>query len=630
MSFCMAAFTERRGTGWSGKLWVLMFLAVVSLCLPLYLMGTQPAGQAKNGVVDLADAGLEEGKRISLAGEWEFFSGRQIATELSRSATPDGLVTVPSYGGARQDGTGCGSYRLRLVNCPPEVQVMLSLRGMPAAYRIFVDGQPVERSGMVSQDSAASRVQPGFLTEREIVLRSSSCEIVVETGEGLLSGLSLAPVLVERETFLRQYDLYCALSLLLFGMGILIAGAYAMDLFLTPRSGYSPAMLLAMVLLLLKGLSVDGVCTPLLAYSMRAGYDWMVLLADGAEMGAWLLLLFMDYHHSCWKKNRLLWILLWCGVGGSFLLTVAGLNSGNTLWWVAAPVLLLPAGFWRLLLFLRAPEEESWILADGYILLWLGGLLCDLAFAGRIRPMWKLSFFVGMVAFALAVSVVDRRRMDGIQSEALRAAQMEAQLQRARTDIALHQIKPHFLHNALMSIKVLCRTRPKEAEQAIYDFTIFLRGNMKSLESPEPVPFREEVEAISCYLRIEQIRFRQRLRVVWDLEEDNFSVPPLTIQPLVENAVRHGVCQKPEGGTVTIASRRTEEAILVEITDDGVGFDVSAVEESGGIGIRNLRLRLREQLGAVLDIQSTPGKGTVQTVRIPLRRKEDEDHTGGR
>ena len=253
-----------------------------------------------------------------------------------------------------------------------------------------------------------------------------------------------------------------------------------------------------------------------------------------------------------------------------------------------------------------------------------------LAFAGRIRPMWKLSFFVGMVAFALAVSVVDRRRMDGIQSEALRAAQMEAQLQRARTDIALHQIKPHFLHNALMSIKVLCRTRPKEAEQAIYDFTIFLRGNMKSLESPEPVPFREEVEAISCYLRIEQIRFRQRLRVVWDLEEDNFSVPPLTIQPLVENAVRHGVCQKPEGGTVTIASRRTEEAILVEITDDGVGFDVSAVEESGGIGIRNLRLRLREQLGAVLDIQSTPGKGTVQTVRIPLRRKEDEDHTGGR
>ena len=81
---------------------------------------------------------------------------------------------------------------------------------------------------------------------------------------------------------------------------------------------------------------------------------------------------------------------------------------------------------------------------------------------------------------------------------------------------------------------------------------------------------------------------------------------------------------------MTIPSRRTEEAILVEITDDGVGFDVSAVEESGGIGIRNLRLRLREQLGAVLDIQSTPGKGTVQTVRIPLRRKEDEDHTGGR
>lgn len=127
------------------------------------------------------------------------------------------------------------------------------------------------------------------------------------------------------------------------------------------------------------------------------------------------------------------------------------------------------------------------------------------------------------------------------------------------------------------------------------------------------------MEAIACYLRIEQIRFRDRLHVVWDLEEEDFSVPPLTIQPLVENAVRHGVCQKPEGGTVTISSRRTQGAILVEITDDGVGFDLSAVEQSGGIGIRNLRLRLKEQLGAVLDIQSAPGKGTVQTVTIPWK-----------
>lgn len=598
---------------------LLVCLLVVTLLLPLFLLTRQPVPLAKNGVVDLSGMGLEDGKRVVLAGEWEFFDGRQIVTELAQDPQPDGLVTVPSYQtGGYSQGMRRGSYRLKLIHCPPEVQVVVSLRGMPAAYRIFLNGQPVERSGLVSVSADTAAVRPGFFAEDELVLRASSCEIVVETGGYLLPGLSLAPVLMERESFQAGYDLYCAIAVLLVGMGLLIAAAYALDLFLTPRSGYSPMMLLAMILLLVRGVSIDGVCTPLLSYILRAGYDWLVLVARGAEVGAWVILLSMDYSRGSWKRGKGVSAALWCCAIACLAAALVGLKEGSTLWWPALSLLVWPLLCWRVLSFLSAPEGGSWIMTGGYLILWLGGILCDMSFAGLLSRVWKLCFFLGLVIFALSVNVVDRQRMDGIQSEALRAAQMEAQLQRARTDIALHQIKPHFLHNALMSIKVLCRTRPKEAEQAIYDFTIFLRGNMKALESPEPIPFREEVNAIACYLRIEQIRFRQRLRVVWDLEEEDFSVPPLTIQPLVENAVRHGVCQKPEGGTVTIASRRTGDVILVEITDDGVGFDCSAVEKSGGIGIRNLRLRLTEQLGARLEIQSAPGKGTVQTVIIPV------------
>ena len=114
---------------------------------------------------------------------------------------------------------------------------------------------------------------------------------------------------------------------------------------------------------------------------------------------------------------------------------------------------------------------------------------------------------VGVIAFDLSVNVIDRWRMNKIQQRALEAAKIEQKLQEARLELALHQIKPHFLQNALMSIKVLCRTRPKEAEQAVYDFAVFLRGNMNALESAEMILFREECKTIERYLHIEKMRF---------------------------------------------------------------------------------------------------------------------------
>lgn len=234
---------------------------------------------------------------------------------------------------------------------------------------------------------------------------------------------------------------------------------------------------------------------------------------------------------------------------------------------------------------------------------------------------------IGVIAFDLSVNVIDRWRMNKIQQRALEAAKIEQKLQEARLELALYQIKPHFLQNALMSIKVLCRTRPKEAEQAIYDFAVFLRGNMNALESTELIPFREECKTIERYLHIEKIRFGERLQVQWDIQEEDFKIPPLTIQPLVENAVCHGICQKMEGGTVQIRSFRKEGEICIEILDDGVGFDTGGLNDADGIGIKNLRLRLREFLNATLEIESKKGEGCRQTVHIPRKETKDEDYS---
>lgn len=197
------------------------------------------------------------------------------------------------------------------------------------------------------------------------------------------------------------------------------------------------------------------------------------------------------------------------------------------------------------------------------------------------------------------------------------ARERAAALQRARLNLASRQLKTHFLHNALLSIKVLCRTDPPAAEQALFDLAAFLRSGMDASSSSLPVPFSRELEAVEAYLRIQRLRYGPRLEVIWDIQETDFLLPPLTLQPLVENAVCHGVCQKPEGGTVTVSSHREQERIRIEIRDDGAGFDPASQPE--GLSLRCLRLCLREELGGTLAISSTPGVGTIQTISIPVK-----------
>lgn len=207
-----------------------------------------------------------------------------------------------------------------------------------------------------------------------------------------------------------------------------------------------------------------------------------------------------------------------------------------------------------------------------------------------------------------------------IQSEQeLRLKQQEKELAEQRIDIMISQIQPHFLYNALTAMRQLCEVDPKQAKAVIHDFSLFLRGNMNSLTSKAPIPFEQELKHTKSYLALEQQRFQSRLRVAYDITARDFSIPPLTLQPIVENAVRHGVLHRENGGTVTVHTEETETACLIIVSDDGMGFPPKPDNADGRshIGIANVRERLSALCGGTLDIQSTPGSGTTVTIRLP-------------
>ena len=199
----------------------------------------------------------------------------------------------------------------------------------------------------------------------------------------------------------------------------------------------------------------------------------------------------------------------------------------------------------------------------------------------------------------------------------------------AKVQIMVSQIRPHFMYNALTSIAMMCELDPMTAKKATIAFADYLRGNMDSLKQTRPVPFETELEHLKNYLYIEKLRFDYLLNIEYDIQATGFELPLLSIQPLVENAVKHGVGMKKGGGTVKISSVETDSAFEVIVSDDGVGFDVNAPKKDDGrshVGMENTKRRLKEMCKADIVITSEVGKGTTARVIIPKKEgKANED-----
>lgn len=200
-----------------------------------------------------------------------------------------------------------------------------------------------------------------------------------------------------------------------------------------------------------------------------------------------------------------------------------------------------------------------------------------------------------------------------------RISEQEAAMAESKVSIMLSQIQPHFLYNSLTSIYYLCAKDSEAARRAIKDFADYLRGNMDSLKQKTPVPFETELRHVEVYLSLEKMRFDEELQIKYDIQTKDFSIPSLTVQPLVENAVKYGVGKSPDGGTVNISTRENKDCYEVIVTDNGVGYDPDKTQDDGRthIGIDNVRSRLWGMSHATLDIVSVEGEGTTATIRIP-------------
>ncbi|MBR5918049.1 MAG: histidine kinase [Lachnospiraceae bacterium] len=239
--------------------------------------------------------------------------------------------------------------------------------------------------------------------------------------------------------------------------------------------------------------------------------------------------------------------------------------------------------------------------------------------------------------------------------------QEEEIIRQTRIEVMYSQIGPHFIFNTLSAIYGLVDKNPKKAKEAIATFSDYLRGNIDSIGKKGWVPFEEELKHIDSYVWIEKMRFGDDLTVEYDIDTMDFEVPPLSIQPLVENAIKHGIRKKAGPGKVIIKTREEDNDFIVEVIDDGVGFDTKEFENDaifdirnatdrgvllisrrrkekeekidkaskdgrGHVGLENTRFRLSSSGKANLIMKSEVGKGTTATVTIKKKHEEAENH----
>jgi two-component system LytT family sensor kinase len=192
----------------------------------------------------------------------------------------------------------------------------------------------------------------------------------------------------------------------------------------------------------------------------------------------------------------------------------------------------------------------------------------------------------------------------------------------ARVDALISQINPHFLFNTLNTVSSMIRIDPDTARTVVLKLANILRRRLKS--QVHFLPLKQELDFVDDYLAIEEVRFgREKLQVRKEIDPETLDsiVPSMILQPLVENAIRHGIAPKIEGGTITLRSGRDRARLFIEVHDDGVGIPEERVADvyGAGIGISNVHERLKVLYGQdyALRIESRPGEGTTIRVEIP-------------
>jgi hypothetical protein len=271
------------------------------------------------------------------------------------------------------------------------------------------------------------------------------------------------------------------------------------------------------------------------------------------------------------------------------------------------------------------------VLASVYVFLWMnavpflnavGRLAHSGAWSFKREGSFQGGFFTGLLIYVtIAGMVYAVQTTERLRAEEARATRAETLRTRAELEALRAQLNPHFLFNTLHSLMALVRHDPALAENALERLAALLRHTLMTMKDAEDVELSDELDFVENYLALERLRLGDRLRIEKRIQAESLGcrLPPFTLQPLIENSIRHAISTQARGGLLQINTERRNGLLCVEVLDDGPGAKPEDVEASRGIGVRIVRQRLQTRYGgqASFRLETGPGKGFSVRMEIP-------------
>jgi two-component sensor histidine kinase len=284
-------------------------------------------------------------------------------------------------------------------------------------------------------------------------------------------------------------------------------------------------------------------------------------------------------------------------------------------------------GGWRRFVAVHAPASVGLALLQllaHLAIFWVAcgpGKMPVSSFGGYLRMEFAFSYHFALLIYWVILAVlrgIDSRRR--LRDAGLRNAQLETRLAQSQLQTLRVQLQPHFLFNTLNAISALALADPTQARTMIARLSELLRLTLEERHALE-VPLARELELLRCYLDIQQVRFQDRLSTQWEVDEETVqaAVPSMILQPLVENALRHGLLAKAAPGRLQILSRREGGQLYLQVDDDGLGLPAGGAAEGLGLGNTRARLQLLFGAEASLELVRKSEGGTRVALRFPFR-----------
>ncbi len=613
----------------------LFILFVLLLCLLQF--GCSPAtniarSAASGGTIDLSEWDFDQDGITTLDGDWQIYWNRMLTYEDLPVNSPDGLADVPNtwnnytINGAVLPAFGYATYRLRVkTSLPSGTEMGLWINNFSSAYNLFVDSELVSSNGHVATNA---NEEIGQYDSRAVYFEipSSQFDLIIQVSNfhyargGVWYNINLGSA-----DSVRVYDTHKSFAAAAqFGI-LMIVFLYCISVYILLRE-------------LKINLIFGFLCFFLALFLDALNMTYLWKLFPALSIGGYV---FVWYSSGIWATFLL--VAYFAEIFRSRFSSVVAkvffvLTAGFQILHIFAPVPVYTACFGPLNV---VPQMYLYIPEFACILI----MICI-----RLRDMTRVALlnFFG-IALLVAAFIHDSLYYTHIAAyntgelsqygaitvlliqliyQAKRTREYRDNKVNAELKFLRAQINPHFLYNSMNTFISVSRYDPDTARNLMTDFSDYLRKRFDIKGTGQLTSLKEEIRLTQAYLNIEQARFEDRNDVCFDLPElQDVMVPACMLQPVVENAVIHGILPKPQGGRIDVKIEQSSDALHFSVRDDGVGMDAQTIRQvvksdTEGVGLANISQRLYALYHKKLTIVSTIGVGTTVFWDVPLSGKK--------